>query len=55
MVLVAHGTYCINVGEPWMPECPDGSDARQTMYITRALKERVRLLIEDVRMNKFWL
>lgn len=54
-LFVQRGTFCINFGEPWLPECPEGSDARKTLYITRGLRERIAALIEDVRERKFWL
>ncbi len=54
-VVVKRGTYCVNLGEPWMPECPAGSAAKQVLYITRGLRERIQALVEDVRQNKFWL
>ena len=55
MVIATRGTYCINVGEPWMPKCPNVSDMRQIMYVTEGLRERIGALVEDVRRNKFWL
>ncbi len=55
MVVVVRGTYCINVGQPWMPKCQEMSDARQTMYITRGLRERIEALLGDIRRNKYWL
>jgi len=54
-IVVKRGTYCVNIGEPWMPECPAGSDAKQILYITRGLRNRVETLVEDIRQNKFWL
>lgn len=55
MVLVARGTYCINVGKPWMPECGNATDARETLSITRGLKTRIEALVTEVRQDKFWL
>lgn len=53
-VVIKRGTYCLNFGEPWMPNCPKGSDARKTLYITAGLKERIEALVEDVRQHRFW-
>lgn len=55
MVIATRGVYCVNVGEPWMPKCPNVSDMRQIMYITDGLRERIGVLVEDIRQNKFWL
>lgn len=54
MVLVKRGPYCINVGEPWMPECTGKSDAKALLYITRGLEERIAALVDEVRRHKFW-
>ena len=54
-VVVKRGVYCVSVGEPWMPDCPAGSPAKQVLYVTRGVKERIQALVEDVRRNKFWL
>jgi len=54
-LFVQSGIFCVNFGEPWLPECPAESDARNTLYITRGLRERIAALVEDVRVNKFWL
>lgn len=55
MVLLKRGPYCVNIGEPWMPECPPISDADPILVITQGLKERIEALVQDVRQNKFWL
>ncbi len=55
MVPVLRGTYCINVGEPLMPDIPAGSDDEQNEYVTTMVKERIRQLMEDARVNKYWL
>jgi 1-acyl-sn-glycerol-3-phosphate acyltransferase len=49
------GTYCINVGEPLWPEIPQGNPEKQIELITSLIKERIRSLMEEVRVNKFWL
>ena len=55
MVLVKRGPYCINFGEPWMPDCTGKSDAKALLYITRGLEERMATLVDDVRQHRFWL
>ena len=55
VVVLMRGTYCINVGEPWMPEPSAGSDKQQFAAIAQGLRERIAALAEDVRRNKFWL
>lgn len=55
LVLLKRGPYCVNIGEPWMPECPPNSDADPISVITQGLKERIEALVQDVRQNKFWL
>ena len=52
---VQSGTFCVSFGEPWLPEWPEGSDAKKTLYITRGLRERVQELVDEVRHDKFWL
>ena len=55
MLNVLRGTYCINVGEPFAPECPGGSDEEQDERITALVKARIEQLMDDVRRTKFWL
>jgi 1-acyl-sn-glycerol-3-phosphate acyltransferase len=54
-ITVLRGPYCINIGEPGMPELPEGTKEEQNRYITQYVKERIAGLIEDVRVNKFWM
>lgn len=54
-VSVFKGTYCINIGEPLQPELPDGNTDEQEEYLTILLKDRIRALMHDVRVDKFWL
>ncbi len=54
-VKVTRGTYCINIGKPFYPELPPGSDARKDIALLNGLRERMIALVEDIRMNKFWL
>jgi len=53
--VTAHrGPFCINLGEPWMPDCTGKSDSKALLYIMRGLEERVAALVEEVRQDKFW-
>ncbi|UCE60814.1 MAG: 1-acyl-sn-glycerol-3-phosphate acyltransferase [Phycisphaerales bacterium] len=54
-VTVLRGTFCINVGRPMMPAIPDAAPQEQDECILDALKRRMESLVEDVRVNKFWL
>ncbi len=55
LVLALRGTYCINIGEPWIPDRTEGSETRQAMRITKALKKKIEALVEEVRRDKYWL
>ena len=55
MVAVLKGTYCINIGKPLQPKLPDGSPDEQEEYVTTLLKERIRELVQEVRVDRFWL
>ncbi len=50
---VWHGLFCINVGEPFMPELTGGEEGDESQRILDELKERIRLLLEEVRVGKF--
>lgn len=52
---VLRGPFCINVGEAMMPELPPGSDREQEAAVLDALHGRMNALLEDIRVNKFWL
>lgn len=54
-VMVLRGLFCINVGEPFTPDVTDDGDAQEDQRIMDEIKERMRELVEDVRINKFWL
>lgn len=53
-VTVLRGPFLINIGEPMMPDIPDGSETTQNEQITQIVKERIESLLEDIRLNKFW-
>ncbi len=53
-ITVLRGPYCINIGEPCMPEIPEGTKDEQNAHIVASIKQRIEALIEDVRINKFW-
>jgi len=55
MVPVLRGTYCINIGAPLQPKLPDDNPEVQEEFVSTLLKDRMRELIHDVRMDKFWL
>ena len=55
-IVVLRGPFCINIGEPFTPRIDETLDEdRDNQAILDELKERMRLLIEDIRINKFWL
>ena len=54
-VTVLRGPYSINVGEPFTPKVTDDGGPEEDQQVADGLKERTRLLVEDVRVNKFWL
>lgn len=53
--IVWKGPYCINIGEPFYPEIPEGTEHEQDQAILDQLKQRLEFLIHDARVNKFWL
>lgn len=54
-VVVFRGPYCINIGEPFAPDIPEGTEKEQEEHILKLLAARIQSLSEEVRMNKFWL
>lgn len=54
-VMVLRGPFCVHIGEPFLPELRDGDRNADNERIMAELKQRMRALIEDVRVNKFWL
>lgn len=54
-LMLFRGPYCINIGEPFTPQVGDGDPRIEEERIMAELKERIRLLVEDVRVNKFWM
>ncbi len=53
-VLVLRGPFCANVGEPFTPDVSENGDANEDQHIMDELRERMRRLIDDIRINKFW-
>lgn len=50
------GPYCINIGEPIMPDIrEDADEIEDNLRIMSELKVRMRELIEEIRVNNFWL
>jgi len=54
-VVVLRGPFCVNIGEPFLPNLRDGDESEDHQRLMDELKERIRLLIEDVRVNNSWL
>ncbi len=55
MVNLLRGPFCFNIGEAWSPGYEGLSEAKQVVRITRELRERMESLVEDMRINKFWM
>lgn len=55
MVNVRRGPYCVSFGKPWSPTYDGLSETKQIVRITRELRDRIESLVEDMRINKFWL
>ncbi len=55
IVTVLRGPFLINIGEPLLPDCPDGTDQEQDDYIMGIIRRRIESLVDDARLNKFWL
>lgn len=53
-IMVLRGPYCVNVGEPFYPDTTDDGGPEEDQRVMEELKERIRLLVDDVRTNKFW-
>ena len=54
-VVVLRGPYCVNVGEPFCPDTTEDGGSDEDERVVEELRERIRVLVEDVRTNKFWL
>lgn len=54
-VVVLRGPYCANIGEPFCPNTTEDGGPEEDRRVMEELKERIRMLTEDVRMNKFWM
>lgn len=54
-IVVLRGPYCVNVGEPFHPDTTEDGGPEEDRRIMEELKERIRVLVEDVRTKKFWL
>jgi len=54
-VMVLRGPYFISVGEPFSPNVTEDGGSDEDQRVTDELKERIRILVEEVRTNKFWL
>lgn len=54
-VLVRRGPYCVHFGKPFFPECPDGTPDEQDAAILEQIRSRIEALVEETRVNTFWL
>lgn len=54
-VVVRRGPYCVHFGEPFFPECPDATPDEQDTVILKQIKCRIEKLVEETRINTFWL
>ncbi len=54
-VMVLGGPFCVNIGEPFLPDLHHGDETKDNQRIMDELKERIRWLVEDVRVNRSWL
>ena len=54
-VSVLRGPFLINIGDPLLPDYPEGTDRQQDEHIMGIIKGRIESLVEDARLNKFWL
>ncbi len=55
-LMVLRGPYCVCFGEPFMPEVREHADEiEDNLRIVAEFKQRMNELIEDVRVNKFWM
>ncbi len=55
-ITVMRGPFCVNIGKPFTPEIRETADeTEENLRMMAELKQRMAGLIEDVRVNKFWL
>jgi len=54
-VVVRKGPYCVHFGKPFYPECPDGTPDEQDAAILEQIRNRIEELVEETRVNTFWL
>lgn len=54
-VVVRRGPYCVHFGEPFFPECPDATPEEQEAAILKQIRTRIEELVEETRVNTFWL
>lgn len=54
-VSVLRGPFLINIGDPLLPDYTEGTDREQDEHIMGIIKRRIESLVEDARLNKFWL
>lgn len=55
MILVLRGLFCVSIGAPLQPELPPVSTEEQDQFLVDLVRERIRELTADVRINQFWL
>lgn len=54
-IVVLRGPYCVNIGEPFHPDTTEDGGPEEDERVMEVIKERIRVLAEDVRTNKFWM
>lgn len=54
-VVVRRGPYCIHIGEPFFPECSAETPEEQDAEILKQISCRIEELVEETRVNTFWL
>lgn len=54
-VVVRRGPYCVHFGEPFFPDCPEGTPDEQDGSIIDQIRSRIEALVEETRVNTFWL
>jgi hypothetical protein len=54
MVVVRRGPYCIRFGAPWLPHIDQSSESRWAVRMTRALRDRIATLTEEIRQYEPW-
>jgi 1-acyl-sn-glycerol-3-phosphate acyltransferase len=54
-VAAPRGPYCVNIGTAFIPEAIGETDAERDEAILGQIRSRIEALVEDIRVNRFWL